>query len=232
MLMRNRKQRIYENHINTRERFDNEKVAQSYLLKKNNLSSFKNRREISCIEKCLSGLKAGSKVLDLPCGTGRLETMLLKRGYFVTAADYSNAMLKMTIAHALEELKNKKVYASRLKIGKQDVLNTTFQDNTFDAVICNRLLHHYPEAELRCLALKELARISKERVIVSFFSNFSVSAMKFHFGNKLLGIDPTDRIPIWLSQFKQEIEDSGLRISVICPVNFGVSPQTYLLLNK
>ena len=121
---------------------------------------------------------------------------------------------------------------SRLTIEKQDVLNTTYEDNTFDAIICNRLLHHYPESEIRQKVLIELARITKKKLIVSFFSNFALSALKFHVGKKLQGVTPTDRVPIWLSTFKQDVEASGLKITKNLPVRYGVSPQTYLLLEK
>ncbi len=232
MIQLNDPKEFNENYLNTRDRFDQDEVAQSYVLRKNNLDTYKNRREMSCIENALSGLPKGSKVLDLPCGSGRLELMLLNKGFDVTAADYSKPMLNTTAEYHHELLNNHPEKASRLTIDHQDILNTDYEDNSFDAVICNRLLHHYPEPDVRQKVLSELSRITKDRIIVSFFSNFSISALKFHLGKKLRGITPCDRIPIWFSTFKKDIEVSGLRIDGCYPVNYGFSPQTYLVLKK
>lgn len=215
-----------------RARFDDPDVAREYLQKKGNLTGSKNRREMDCIIQGLDELPADSKVLDLPCGAGRLLPMLLEKGFEVVASDYSQDMINASEDYYRGQLKQAPETAARLSFIQQDILQTTFDDNAFDAVICNRLLHHYPEAALRQKVLEELLRITRPngRLIVSFFSNFALSALMFHLKNKLKGITPPGRIPIWHKTFKQDYQAAGWQCTGYYPVKQGISPQTYLKL--
>lgn len=216
-------------YVDTRERFNDEAVARDYVTKKNRLDTSKNRREMACITAALDGVAAGSRVLDLPCGTGRLARMLLGRGYRVVAADYSLPMIEAARAYHRETGLDADARA-RLDFVQQDVMNTTFEDDAFDVVICNRLLHHYPGSDTRRAVLAELARICRGRLIVSYYDRFALSALKFHLRNRLRNITPTDRIPIAAETFRRDYEHCGLRLVRTLPVRRGVSPQTYLVL--
>ena len=176
-----------------RDRFDRVEVAQQYRARKNILTS-RNLREWRCIEKALHGVVSDATILDLPCGSGRLEPMLEARGYRVTAADSSSHMLNQAIESYLAASGNSRL-PLHMRFLQQNVMQTTFADNEFDAVICNRLLHHFPTPDLRRMALAELARISKGPVIISYFTNFAFSALRFHLKNLLTRRRPTDRGP-------------------------------------
>jgi 2-polyprenyl-3-methyl-5-hydroxy-6-metoxy-1,4-benzoquinol methylase len=209
----------------TRERFDDRAAADDYVIKKNLTDNARNRRELACIERALEGLAPGARVLDLPCGSGRLEPVLARRGFEVTAADYSEPMLAAARRHTESA-------AARVRFRREDILSTTFADAEFDAVICNRLLHHYPEAELRRAVLAELARICRGRLVVSFYWNLALSALRFHLRNRIKGIRPNDRIPITLREFRADFESCGLVATGIFPVRRGISPQTYVRLER
>lgn len=215
-----------------RERFDDPQVALDYLRKKGHLNDSKNRREMACIIKGIEGLAQKSKVLDLPCGAGRLLPMLLDQGFEVVASDYSQEMINASQGFYQDQFKSVPDKSARLTFTQQDILKTTFEDNSFDAVICNRLLHHYPESALRRNVLAELLRITRPngRLIVSYFSNFALSALRFHLKNKLKGITPAGRIPIWHRVFEQDFQAAGWKCTGQYPVRFGISPQTYLKL--
>jgi ubiquinone/menaquinone biosynthesis C-methylase UbiE len=216
-------------YLYTRKRFNDEDVARDYVVKKNTLSTTKNRREMACIMKAVAGLPAGSRVLDLPCGTGRLESMLLGKGFKVVAADYSTPMLEQARALHEEALADSGV-AGRLRFERQDVMKTTYANGEFDAVICNRLFHHYPEPETRRAALGELSRIFTDRLVLSYYDSFSLSTLRFRLRNRLRGKIPRDRIPIPYADFRRDFESCGLRAVRKLPVRAGVSPQTYLVL--
>ncbi len=215
-----------------RARFDDPDVALDYLRKKGHLKGSRNRREMASIIKGLDGLSANSKVLDLPCGAGRLLPMLLEKDFEVVASDYSQDMINVSEKYYQDQFKHAPEKTARLSFNQQDILHTTFTDNTFDAVICNRLLHHYPEAEVRQAVLTELLRITRPngRLIVSFFSNFALSALMFHLKNRLKGLTPPGRIPIWYRTFEQDYRAAGWRCTGYYPVKYGISPQTYLKL--
>ncbi len=222
----------HETYLETRDRFNDEAVAGSYVLKKNTLTTSKNRREMACIVDALDGLPPNSRVLDLPCGSGRLEAMLIEKGFQVVAADYSRPMLDAARAFHADGLLGNAESADRLHFEQQDIMHTTFADGYFDAVICNRLFHHYPASETRREVFRELARICSGRLIVSYYDNFALSALKFHLRNRLSGHRPTDRIPVWAGVFRSDYEACGLKSNRVLPVRYGVSPQTYIVLNK
>ncbi|HSG92018.1 MAG TPA: class I SAM-dependent methyltransferase [Pseudomonadales bacterium] len=208
-----------------RRRFDQEDVAREYALRKNSPASARNRRELACILAGLDGIAPGARVLDLPTGTGRLIRPLLERGHEVLAADYSLYMLEQARAQVPEG------QAGRVTFAQIDVMAIDLADDAVDVTICNRLLHHYPTAELRRRALTELARVTRERLVVSYFSNLAVSALRFHLGNWLRRRTPTDRIPVWPATFAADAEAAGLRIDGRHAVRPGRSPQTYLVLS-
>jgi SAM-dependent methyltransferase len=220
----------HDPYLDTRERFNDEAVARDYVTKKNDISRLKNRKELACIVAALEGLAPGSRVLDLPCGTGRLESMLLDRGYEVVAADYSVPMLEAAREYHAAKGTINRGRAGRLVFEQRDVMNTGYPDKAFDAVVCNRLLHHYPQADTRRAVLTELARVCRERLVVSYYDNFALSALKFHLRNRLTGVKPVDRVPIWSGVFRRDVAAAGLRVARRLPVRFGISPQTYLVL--
>ncbi len=114
-----------------------------------------HRREERCVRRALGVLPPGARVLDLPCGTGRLVPLLLTMGFRVTAADRSQHML----AAARKAQAGVARRPAGLEFEFADVLDTGFPDDAFDGVLCNRLIHHFREAEARRAALRELRRI-------------------------------------------------------------------------
>lgn len=213
-----------------RDRFDTLEVAQQYRARKNIVTP-RNLREWRCIKMALHGVGGEAAVLDLPCGSGRLEPLLEECGFRVTAADSSSHMLDQAIESYLAASGNPRL-PIHMRFLQQNVMQTVFADNEFDAVICNRLLHHFPTPDLRRLALAELARVSRGVVVISYFSNFAFSALRFHLKNLLTNRRPTDRVPIWFRILEKDLAAVGLRCTGTYPVRRGLSPQTYLRLEK
>ena len=169
-------------HQLARERFGRRSLADKYPSEYSN--RWRDRREKACILKCLEMIPAGSRVLDLPCGTGRMTRILVERGYKVTGADGSEAML----GHARE---NYKAYrrqhsdAPDVPFSVRDVLSTGFQNNEFDGVACIRLFHHFDEAETRQQALRELGRICQGPIVVTFLNSFALDRVASWFKSRL-----------------------------------------------
>ena len=106
-----------------------------------------NWLELRLIDKALkyAHILAPERILDVPCGTGRLSLHLLKRGYSVTGVDILPEMVQYT----KERLKKEGI--DNEGIAKvEDAEKLSFSDNSFDAGVSLRLLGHtLPENRLK-----------------------------------------------------------------------------------
>ena len=214
-------------------RFSKTKTAHDYPSEYR--STFRDRRESAAIRKVLRGVPPGSHVLDLPCGSGRLVSLLLKAGYRVTGADSAELMVERARARWQELSAVVKLDRPEPRYFISDVMQTGFADGEFDAVICNRLIHHFSESATRVAALKELRRISKGPVAVSFFNSFAIDAVRFRlkqaFRKRVLGGRKVrnDRLPISMTGFLSDMREAGLDVYQTVPVLYGVSPMWYVV---
>jgi 2-polyprenyl-3-methyl-5-hydroxy-6-metoxy-1,4-benzoquinol methylase len=101
----------------------------------------KERAELRLVERAFQIIPRG-RVLDAPCGGGRVTLLLAGLGHEMTAGDLSDSMIEIT---------GEKIAEARLKIPveKQDVERLTYPDQYFDSIISFRLFHHFPDAEIR-----------------------------------------------------------------------------------
>ncbi len=99
-------------------------------------------RNIPCLQ--------GKRVLDLGCGAGHAAVYFALKGADVYAGDISKIMLEK--ANLLAEKYNVKIKTFKITAEKMD-----FEDNTFDYVYGNGVLHHTVIAE----AVQEVWRILK-----------------------------------------------------------------------
>ncbi|MBW2623658.1 MAG: methyltransferase domain-containing protein, partial [Deltaproteobacteria bacterium] len=72
-----------------------------------------------------------SLILDAGGGTGRWSLPLAKMGYRVVLCDISEGMLKQAEKNIYKEKLSEKI-----KINKEDLTDLSFQDETFDFVLC------------------------------------------------------------------------------------------------
>lgn len=130
----------------------------------------KHRAEMRLIDRAFALIPTSHHVLDAPCGGGRVTVHLARRGYRVTAADLSDAMIEVT----RETLANN---ALDCRVEKQDVEHLSFPDRHFDTVVSFRLFHHFPTAEIRRRVVQELCRVARRYVALSYFAP-SLSTVK------------------------------------------------------
>jgi SAM-dependent methyltransferase len=143
-----------------------ERFARAYQVRK----PAKERAELRLVERAFKLIPRG-RVLDAPCGGGRVTLMLAKLGYDVTAGDLSDAMIDIT-------RKNVADAGLKVPVDKQDVEQLGFADRHFDAVISFRLFHHFPNTEIRQRVVRELCRVSKDFVALSYFSPYSYTSVQ------------------------------------------------------
>jgi SAM-dependent methyltransferase len=208
--------------------YSTEQKAKEYAL--SFVGTARHRREKECIVKALATVPRGAHVLDLPCGCGRHLPLLKKLGYRITAADSSVYMLTEACYYTGPHGEN--------CIDKMDnfhivnIFETPFPNNHFNAIVCNRLFHHFNEPEIRQQALVELRRICSGPIIVSFFCNFSIDALTSELSDMVRGRHPSDRIPVSFKNFEKEASECGLIVEKWIPARPFISKQWYAILKR
>jgi SAM-dependent methyltransferase len=216
-------------HKLARDRFSRKSLADKYPSEYSN--RWRDRRELVCIQKCLEAIPSGSRVLDLPCGTGRLTRLLVSRGYQVTGADVSEAML----GHARD---NYRIYqrqhtkAPAVQFEVRDVLATGYNADQFDGISCIRLFHHFEESDIRRRALKELRRICRGPIVLTFLNSFALDRYSSWLKAKLRGRKRDSQLPIPFKTFASDIEAAGLKIDKKIAAHWGISSRWFLVLNR
>lgn len=134
----------------TTHKVDYQKIASAY--DAGRPSSEQNLAQWSNLVRDHASLTPDSKVLDLGCGTGRFALAFHKNiGCQVTGADASSKMLDIARA---------KAGADSITWEIQQAEQTTYPDETFDAVFMSHVLHHF-DLDKRDEAIAECARILK-----------------------------------------------------------------------
>ncbi len=216
-------------HQLARERFGRDSLAKMYPSEYS--TRWRDRREKACILDCLNAIPAGSKVLDLPCGTGRMTKLLLERGYRVTSADASEAML----ARARENYaayRSQHTQAPEVPFSLRDVLATGFGTDEFDGVSCIRLFHHFSESETRRQALRELRRICRGPIVVTFLNSFALDRYSSWLKARIRRRKPENQRPIPFKTFAADIEAAGLEIDKKVAAHWGISSRWFLVLSR
>lgn len=124
--------------------------------------SAKHAAEMKLLDRAFKLIPKEYRVLDAPCGGGRVSVHLASRGYRMSAADLSTSMVEV----ARETMTTNQLTVT---VEQQDVEKFTYPDRHFDAVISFRLFHHFPNADIRQRVVKELCRIAGKNVVLSYF---------------------------------------------------------------
>ncbi len=176
-----------------------EKTAKSYQVRKTG----KHLAEMKLVDRAFSLIPKTHRVLDLPCGGGRVTVHLGLQGYKMSSADLSDAMLAIT---------RENVAKNGLKgaVEKQDIEKLSYADQHFDSLISFRLFHHFPNPEIRQRAVSELCRIAKHFVAISYFSPASITLLKRNL-RAALGKGKSDKHHTPLSEVKRYFAKAGFR---------------------
>ncbi len=162
------------------------------------------------------GLGPGARLLDVPCGPGRLLSALAAHGEAV-CVDANRSMLELVRETRPE-----------LPCAQASALALPFADASFDAVVCCRLLHHLREqAELE-RAVRELVRVSRGIVVASFWDSGSFPALRVRLGLKR-DEGPHGRVAVARDLLARTFESAGARVVGFRAVLRFVSQQTFLV---
>ena len=137
-------------------------------------------------------LREGVRLLDVPCGAGRLRPGLEGVGSY-TGLDVSPEMLQAAANRG-----------GRLLRGTVEAL--PFRDDAFDVVVSCRLLHHFPDDGDVVAALAELGRVAERAVLFSFWDAGSLPAWR----RRLTGSPPRSRVSRTRGHLGRLLAEAGL----------------------
>ena len=159
----------------------------------------RNRQELALLERVWPG-RPGERVLDMPCGAGRLLPLLEARGHQVAQADGALAMLREVTVRG---------FRGSLTV-QADALQLPFADDAVDGVVMFRFLHHLPTDAARA-AIGEACRVAKRFVVVSIFHPVSAHHLRRR-TKQLLGA-PATRFAMTRAEVSRVAKRAGFRVA-------------------
>ncbi len=133
-------------------------------------------KEDAILKGWLGTLNPGASVLDCPCGTGRFTPLITQLGFRYTGADISVAMMN--------EARKTSGAGSAIDFIEADAEHLPFPDNSFDCVIIWRFLKHIVDPTVRLRILAEAARVSRDKVLISFYHPLSFTFARIQIKNR------------------------------------------------
>ena len=116
-------------------------------------------RELKIVKKFLSLIiNKDMRILDIPCGTGKLGFLLSNFPITIVAGDISKSMLSLA----------KNEYdADKINFKIIDAIDIPYNEDYFDVTVCLRLFQRIP-SETRIKILSEFQRVCKKNLIISY----------------------------------------------------------------
>ncbi len=157
-------------------------------------------------------------ILNVPCGFGRFTAILNAFNLKILYFDLHPKMVKRC--------------REQFETNGHSFMNGTirklpFKNRCFDAIMTIRFFHHYFDDHDRLLMLRELQRVSKKYVIVTYYKTSFLHTIIKKFNNRGNRI-----IMLKRKQFYKELETAGLKpIMEKSPLPF-LHAQRFLLLEK
>lgn len=161
-----------------------------------------HQRECAVLRRLLATIGRVGVAMDLPCGSGRLSGVLAEHADRMILADSSPMML---------ELAREEPELSRMEFLQTDAANIGLPDGAVDLVFCHRFLPHLNDSTLRVRILRELARVARRFVVLSFYPPGYRRRVKWWFKSLIGRVKRTDMLSR-MSQFLAEASSAGLRV--------------------
>jgi SAM-dependent methyltransferase len=129
------------------------------------LKRWNTRREWQLLGQLLGSRPRSSTLLELPCGGGRLSPPIAAHTDLLIEADVGLGQILYGRRHGTLEVPRIWMTASAFHI--------PFRDDSVDGVVCVRLCHHLPTVRERRKLVRELLRVARRFVIMTFFDHHS-----------------------------------------------------------
>jgi ubiquinone/menaquinone biosynthesis C-methylase UbiE len=183
-----------------------------------------DEREQKAVQKIFSKLKDCRSVLDVPSGAGRFLQNLARDNREVIEVDVAAEILEFAKERAAK-------LGVKAQFKQGDASHLPFENESVDAIFCNRLLHHFPNATQRLAFLREFHRVSRKYLVVSFFDYLAFGGAR-KLLKRLKGRKVTYEGQPTLDEFKGEVAQCGFRLLEIVPTGAPWIAQKYFVLEK
>jgi SAM-dependent methyltransferase len=124
------------------------------------------RWEYDLLERQLASQPRSTVLLDLPSGGGRLSPQIARHTDLLIDADIALGQVRYGMDHGRVDTPQAWLTASGFHL--------PFRDASVDGVVCVRLNHHLPTADERERLVRELLRVARRFVIMTFFDHHSL----------------------------------------------------------
>jgi len=193
------------------------------------LGRLKNWRDRRLVEKAMRHAGGVERILDVPCGTGRLLRSLASRVPHSVGADVSLDMIEFSRLHP--SVKNGA--RGLLEYVQCDARYLPFSNGTFDLVVSGRFLHHLfhlPQSE-RLQVIREFVRVSRGWVLGDFNIRYGLKYQINRLRSTLRG-KPLKSQRMAATEVFEELSRAGLRVEKVYPISWLASEKWYILCRK
>ena len=192
---------------------------------KTSLQKRVDRRERAVLGELIARYAGrGGKALDVPCGYGRIVPVLRALDYTLVLSDISDDMVNF--------VRGRDDLGPGAQALQGDLLKgLPLADGAVDLACSIRLFQHLHNPDWRLAALKELARLSKRWVILTFYDAGSAHWYSKRLVSGLRG-RPVRVKMIRRELFAAEAQRAGLKVREFRPMLPRVHAQTFVVLEK
>lgn len=180
------------------------------------------RHEWGLIRRLLARVGRSKAILELPCGGGRITPAFADATDLIIEADIAIGQIRYARATSTPKTSRAWMTASAFHI--------PLRDSAVDGTLCIRLSHHLPTPAERERLFRELMRVSRKFVIVTFFDHHSLKNL----GRRLR--QPFDRKPPKLTMTVDRVaelaRECGGRLVAAPPLNRIASGHRFALIVK
>ena len=107
------------------------------------------------------------KIIECGCGTGKISTYFQNNGYFVTAVDIDNNILKLA-----KKVVENSSFTEFPKFEVMSILDLKYKDKSFDVAFSNGVLEHFSD--------NDIIKILKEEIRIANVVVFGVPSKYFN----------------------------------------------------
>ena len=180
--------------------------------------SLSTRREHRLLDRLLEGQGRCRTLLDLPCGGGRVSAPLARHTDLLIEADIGLGQVRYARENGRVPTRQIWMTASGFEI--------PLHDDAVDGTVCVRLNHHLPTATERERLVRELLRVSRRFVVMTFFDYHSLKNRL----RRLRGKRP--KLTMQVDELRDLAQSCGAEL-VTCPALFVIgSGHRYALMVK